>query len=124
MSSLVRMDMRKTKKDPFMTLIECLMTKKWTKYATYEEYLDSLVSEEDHRYLEDEDMARIIAELGYRSSGISFLEKKNKAIETEIVAQNNESESGNESSFLKALKNPCTPNTNWETPLDHIHANH
>ena len=36
------------------------------KYGTYEEYLDSLVSEEDHFYLEDEDMARIIAELGYR----------------------------------------------------------
>jgi len=28
------------------------------KYNTYEEYLDSLVSEEDHKYLEDEEMAR------------------------------------------------------------------
>ena len=37
------------------------------KYSTYEEYLDSLVSEEDHKYLEDEEMARQIAELGYRS---------------------------------------------------------
>ena len=36
------------------------------KYNTYEEYLDSLVSEEDHRFLEDEEMARQIAELGYR----------------------------------------------------------
>jgi hypothetical protein len=36
------------------------------KYTTYEEYLDSLVSEEDHKYLEDEEMARQIAELGYR----------------------------------------------------------
>ena len=36
------------------------------RYETYEEYLDSLVSEEDHLYLEDEEMARIIAELGYR----------------------------------------------------------
>jgi hypothetical protein len=36
------------------------------KYLTYEEYLDSLVSEEDHKYLEDEEMARQIAELGYR----------------------------------------------------------
>ena len=36
------------------------------KYNTYEEYLDSLVSEEDHKYLEDEEMARQIAELGYR----------------------------------------------------------
>ena len=36
------------------------------KYDTYEEYLDSLVSEEDHKYLQDEEMARAIAELGYR----------------------------------------------------------
>ncbi len=36
------------------------------RYNTYEDYLDSLVSEEDHFYLEDEEMARIIAELGYR----------------------------------------------------------
>ncbi len=36
------------------------------RYDTYEDYLDSLVSEEDHFYLEDEEMARIIAELGYR----------------------------------------------------------
>ena len=38
-------------------------------YETYEEYLDSLVSEEDHHYLDDEEMARCIAELGYRSVG-------------------------------------------------------
>lgn len=36
------------------------------KYDTYEDYLDTLVSEDDHFYLEDETMARIIAELGYR----------------------------------------------------------
>ena len=36
------------------------------KYDTYEQYLDSLVSEEDHKYLQDEEMARAIAELGYR----------------------------------------------------------
>ena len=36
-------------------------------YEPYEECLDSLVSEEDHHYLDDEEMARCIAELGYRS---------------------------------------------------------
>ena len=36
------------------------------RYETYEEYLDSLVSDEDHFYLEDVEMARVIAELGYR----------------------------------------------------------
>ena len=29
-------------------------------YSTYEEYLDSLVTEEDHHYLEDEEMARYV----------------------------------------------------------------
>jgi hypothetical protein len=38
------------------------------KYSTYEEYLDSLVNEDDHKYLQDEEMARTIAELGYRSA--------------------------------------------------------
>ena len=45
-----------------MAISECLNF----KYDTYEEYLDSLVSEEDHKYLQDEEMARAIAELGYR----------------------------------------------------------
>ena len=36
------------------------------KRKAVEEYLDSLVSEEDHKYLQDEEMARAIAELGYR----------------------------------------------------------
>ena len=42
-------------------------------YETYEEYLDSLVSEEDHHYLDDEEMARCIAELGYRSARCSVI---------------------------------------------------
>ena len=46
----------------FVAISECLNF----KYDTYEEYLDSLVSEEDHKYLQDEEMARAIAELGYR----------------------------------------------------------
>ena len=51
-------DVKKDKKSMFDEEID--------KYNTYEEYLDSLVSEEDHKYLQDEEMARAIAELGYR----------------------------------------------------------
>ena len=36
------------------------------KYKTYEEYLDSLIIEEDQRYLQDIEIARQIVKLGYR----------------------------------------------------------
>ena len=38
-------------------------------FATYEDYLDSQVSETDMYYLEDEELARHLVELGYRGSG-------------------------------------------------------
>ncbi len=41
------------------------------RFDTYEEYLDSLVSDDDHFYLEDEQMARVIAELGYRLESLT-----------------------------------------------------
>ena len=40
-----------------------------TEFATYEDYLDSQISEIDMYYLEDEDLARQLVELGYRGSG-------------------------------------------------------
>lgn len=39
------------------------------RFATYEEYLDSQISAVDLFYLEDEDLARQLVELGYRGSG-------------------------------------------------------
>ncbi|RQM19084.1 hypothetical protein B5M09_013340, partial [Aphanomyces astaci] len=39
------------------------------KYATYEDYLDSQISETDIFYLEDEELARQLVELGYRGTG-------------------------------------------------------
>ena len=38
-------------------------------FATYEDYLESQISETDHFYLESEDVARQLVELGYRGSG-------------------------------------------------------
>jgi len=38
-------------------------------FATYEDYLDAQVSETDMYYLEDEDLARQLVELGYRGNG-------------------------------------------------------
>mmetsp|Transcript_28264 Transcript_28264/g.33506 ORF Transcript_28264/g.33506 Transcript_28264/m.33506 type:complete len:145 (+) Transcript_28264:44-478(+) len=39
------------------------------QYITFEDYLDAQVSETDMYYLEDEDLARQLVELGYRGSG-------------------------------------------------------
>ena len=39
------------------------------KFATYEDYLDSQISATDLYYLEDEELARQLVELGYRGSG-------------------------------------------------------
>ncbi|CEG46919.1 Protein of unknown function DUF4464 [Plasmopara halstedii] len=38
-------------------------------FPTYEDYLDSRLSETDRFYLEDEELARQLVELGYRGSG-------------------------------------------------------
>eukprot|EP00741_Cyanophora_paradoxa_P018969 tig00021108_g18312.t1 len=39
------------------------------QFATYEDYLDSQITSTDLYYLEDEDLARQLVELGYRGSG-------------------------------------------------------
>ncbi|XP_015110939.1 cilia- and flagella-associated protein 299-like [Diachasma alloeum] len=39
------------------------------KFSTYEEYLDSLVTQVDLDYLRNTETARLIAELGYKSTG-------------------------------------------------------
>ena len=38
-------------------------------FTTYEEYLDSQITDTDMFYLENEDLARQLVELGYRGSG-------------------------------------------------------
>lgn len=43
---------------------ECL-----DRFTSYEDYLDSQISDTDMFYLEDEDLARQLVELGYRGSG-------------------------------------------------------
>lgn len=39
------------------------------KFETYEDYLDSQLTGHDMNYLEDEEMARQLVELGYRGLG-------------------------------------------------------
>ncbi|XP_027710306.1 cilia- and flagella-associated protein 299-like, partial [Vombatus ursinus] len=40
-----------------------------TQFNTYEDFLDSQITTLDLYYLEDEDLARQLVELGYRGSG-------------------------------------------------------
>lgn len=40
-----------------------------TQFETFEEYLDSQITPKDLTYLEDEDLARALVELGYAGSG-------------------------------------------------------
>ena len=44
-------------------------------YNTYEEYLNIFITEDDMLYLAEEEIARLIVELGYRSSGTLSREK-------------------------------------------------
>lgn len=56
-----------------------------TQFDTYEEYLDSQITQKDLMYLEDEDLARSLVELGYAGSGESLprdeFYKRKEAIE-------------------------------------------
>ena len=45
------------------------MEKQIKKYKNYEDYLDSLMMEDDQKYLGDVETARQLVQLGYRSSG-------------------------------------------------------
>ena len=44
-----------------------------TRFKSFEDYLDSLVIEDDQKFLKDVDTARVIAQLGYRLVWYSFL---------------------------------------------------
>ena len=49
-----------------------IMEKEIRKYETFEDYLDSLVIEDDQRYLGDIDTARRLVQLGYRCLGVEI----------------------------------------------------
>lgn len=61
-------------------------------YATYEEYLDSQISAKDLYYLEDEDLARQLVELGYRGGELKreeFEQRKKNAENIKSKKSNN-----------------------------------
>lgn len=86
------------------------------QYATYEDYLDAQVSETDMFYLEDEELARQLVELGYRGSGDTLkreeFEARKKALQDRGTQKANvpkELASANkdfgQAPFLQALAN-------------------
>ena len=61
------------------------MEKVVRSFKTFEDYLDSLVTEEDKKFLRDVDTARRIAQLGYRSSGRTLTEEEFTQLKEEIA---------------------------------------
>ncbi|GJQ84005.1 hypothetical protein Trydic_g10472 [Trypoxylus dichotomus] len=57
--------------------------KRLVEFATYEDYLNSLVNKNDHCYLQSTSVARQLAELGYRSSGETLTREQ---FETRLAA--------------------------------------
>ncbi|XP_020844017.1 cilia- and flagella-associated protein 299 isoform X4 [Phascolarctos cinereus] len=84
-----------------------------TQFNTYEDFLDSQITTLDLYYLEDEDLARQLVELGYRGSGEVIkredFEARKAAIEIARLAERTQkktlSSAGKElkDNFLKAL---------------------
>ncbi|GMH95596.1 hypothetical protein TrVE_jg13859 [Triparma verrucosa] len=62
-------------------------------YTTYEDYLDSQITDTDMFYLESEDLARQLVELGYRGSGDTLkreeFEARKKAIRERSMQKTN-----------------------------------
>jgi hypothetical protein len=56
----------------------------FTEFPTYEDYLDSQISEKDLNYLQDEELARQLVELGYRGSGEALKREEFEARKREI----------------------------------------
>mmetsp|Transcript_6057 Transcript_6057/g.7420 ORF Transcript_6057/g.7420 Transcript_6057/m.7420 type:complete len:232 (-) Transcript_6057:116-811(-) len=55
------------------------------KYETYEDYLDSQISEKDMYYLQDQSLARQLVELGYRGTGETFKREEFERRKEEIA---------------------------------------
>ena len=53
------------------------MEREIQKYETFEDYLDSLVIEDDQRYLGDIDAARKLVQLGYRLARFTIVGQSN-----------------------------------------------
>lgn len=58
------------------------------QFDTYEDYLDSQVTSTDMYYLEDEDLARQLVELGYRGSGDTLTREEFEAQKKMIKERN------------------------------------
>ncbi|XP_075242989.1 cilia- and flagella-associated protein 299-like [Convolutriloba macropyga] len=77
-------------------------------FATYEDFLDAQITVADLFYLEDEDLARQLVELGYRGSGEvlkrSEFEKRKELAEASKLSKTNQEMTL--ASYGKSIKNP------------------
>lgn len=64
------------------------------RYETYEDYLDSQLTATDLNYLEDEDMARQLVELGYRGLGDTIRREDFEARKKLLVERSTQKHTG------------------------------
>ena len=79
-------------------------------YETYEEYLNVFITEDDMLYLGEEEIARLIVELGYRSSGTlsreKFFQTKAELSAARNINSKQDAESGGNILGTKRKKKP------------------
>ena len=79
-------------------------------YDTYEEYLNVFITEDDMLYLGEEEIARLIVELGYRSSGTlsreKFFQTKAELSAARNINSKQDAESGGNQKEERE-ENPC-----------------
>jgi hypothetical protein len=102
--------------EPLMDALQSTADSIVAGYATYEEYIYSQISAKDLYYLEDEDLARQLVELGYRCGELKSEEfeqrkknaenmksKKTNNLLPKVLASSGREKDIQDSAFLQAL---------------------
>ena len=80
-----------------------------SSFTTYEDYLDSQITQEDLYYLEDEELARQLVELGYRGSGETL--KRDEFLQRKKAEREKNSHKTNEPKRLASASCDLTQHT-------------
>ena len=82
-----------------------------SNFETYEDYLDSQITENDRLYLDDDELARQLVELGYRGNGETLSEK-------EFITKKKELDELKTRKIVSKKTNLCSDaNKKYENPL-------
>jgi len=103
------------------------------QFETYEEYLDSQVTDADMFFLEDEDLARQLVELGYRGSGDTLQREEFEQRKKALRARSTQKKQCAKTTFFRRKRSigfsflACTCNTRrtgeeWQTNVNYLHT--